>query len=314
MESDLTHFCLKKIKDLFDYISVSIHRNVQIPEVEDTVEFMNTYVSNIDIMETQVIKPFDRGNHYTRMRRMVGRTLNAEEKELALRTNIRVFQKLPKSVQDELCFIPDCDLSIVDVFKSNSTYDLFKHIQDLYAYAKYYLKLTKAVKEQENNPQEIPEELFGTVKYPALSDDKQEKVYDEVRDTINQYESKGLNTALGEVIKELKAPGTVNQEEGMNIIDSGKLMAMASNVAGTLTNALNDGETTVSELVNDTDAFITDLMDSPMFANHPDNKQIKQLFGSLMERVKFMNEADTENNSMLTQDIDKILGLNEEMD
>jgi hypothetical protein len=316
----ITDLCIKKIKDFFNYLKISIKRKIKTPietiiDEESTINFMNNFVKNINIMESDIIKPFDRGNHYTRMHRMIGRTLSSDEKKIAFKTNIRVFQKLPRSVQTELTFIPDCNLSVIDIFQSDTTYDIFQRVQNLYGYAKYYLKLQKDIKEKQENTQpiegEVPDGLFGTVKYPHLEDDKQQEVYDDVRKTIGQYESNGLNTALNEVIKELNAPGAVGQEEGMNTIDSAKLMGMATNVAGQLTSKLHEGDITVPELVNDTEMFINDLMNSPMFDGHPDNKQIKQLFGSLMDRVKFMSDNQEEENSMLTQDVDKILGLDD---
>lgn len=319
MESNLTYFCLQKIKDFFNYIKLTVNRKIQIPNINDehsSNEFISNYVNNINIMESEIIKPFDRGNHYTRMYKMIGRTLSSEEKALAFKSNIRVIQKLPKSVKIETTFIPNCDLNIIDIFESDATYDLFEHVQNLYAYCKYYLKIRKQLsnKESEINTEDeqLPSGLFGEVKYPSLSKDKQNEVYEDVRKTIGEYNSSGLDTALNEVIKELETPGAVNEEEGMNTIDSSKLMGMATNVASKLTDRINNGDMSVPELVSDTENFINDLMKSPMFDGHPDNEQIKSLFSNLMNKIKFMNEADQEENSMLVQDVDKILGLNED--
>lgn len=310
MGSDVLNFCLNEIKDFFDYIQVGTNRLVQIPTIDDeesAKSFMENYVNNVNVMESEIVKQFDQSNHYTRFRKMVSRGLTSEEKDAAFKQNIRVFQKLPRDVQFELTFIPDCDLNIVDIFEGELTYDLFKRIQKMYGYGRAYLSIINSDTYKEKHH---PTGVEGMeVKYPALSDDKQEEVYKEVTEHINQYESDGLNTALGEVIKELKAPGAVNQEEGINTIDTAKIMGMATNVAGKLTEKIQTGEMTVQDLVTDTEHFIDDLVNSPMFDGHPDNTQIKGLFGSLMDKVKIMAEGHQEANDPLTQDIDKLLGL-----
>lgn len=310
MTSSVVDFCLNEIKDFFDYIQANTNRLIQVPTIDDeesATSFMENYVNNINVMESEIIKPFDQSNHYTRLSKMVSRGLTSEEKELAFKQNIRVFQKLPRDVQLELTFVPDCDLNIVDVFEGELTRDLFARIQKMYGYGKAYLSIVDSDLYQARNNSSGVEGM--EVKYPALSDDKQEEVYKEVTDHIGQYESDGLNTALGEVIKELKAPGAINQEEGMNSIDTTKIMGMATNVAGKLTEKIQTGEMTVQDLVSDTESFINDLVKSPMFDGHPDNAQIKNLFGSLMDKVKFMADGHEEENDPLTQDIDKLLGL-----
>ena len=308
MNSDLVNFCLNEIKDFFNYIKISLNRQIKIPIIEseeNATSFMENYVNNVNVMESEIIKQFDQSNHYTRMHKMISRSLNSDEKESAFKRNIRIFQKLPREIQYEMTFIPDCDLNFVDIFESDTTYDIFHKIQKMYGYAKVYLSVNKPSTPQPNISG-LPMEGME-VKYPSLSSDKQEEVYNEVTNHINKYDSDGLNTALSEVIRELKTPGAINQEEGMNTIDTGKIMGMATNVAGKLTEKIQTGEMTVQDLVSDTEHFINDLIKSPMFENHPDNDQIKGLFGNLMEKVRFMSDGHIEENSDLVKDIDAIL-------
>ena len=187
MTSDVINFCLNEIKDFFDYLQVGTNRLIQIPTIDDdesATSFMDNYVNNVNLMESEIVKQFDQSNHYTRLRKIISRGLTSEEKDSAFKQNIRVFQKLPRDVQLEMTFIPDCDLNIVDVFESDVTSDLFARIQKMYGYAKAFLSIINSDIYQARSHSKDVDGI--EVKYPALSEDNQDKVYKEVTKQINQ--------------------------------------------------------------------------------------------------------------------------------
>lgn len=255
-----------------------------------SMKFISHLQNNIKILETNIIIEYDSMNKYTSFEKLLSKSIHKDHKLTKLIENIRVFQKIPVNISEQITIIPFVEsLTLTNLLNVNETFQMFQNIKTLYAYAHVYLK--------------VIDQMFEKYDQDINNDgndlEMQEKIFDEVKTHVEQFESKGLNLALDEVISEL----STNKEcsinnvvaEGMNTITSTKVMDMAKKVADKLSTKIQSGEVEVDELVDSSKNFIGNIINSDMFKNHPNSAQVEGMFSSLMDTVTQLSEAYKEN-------------------
>lgn len=263
------------------------------------IYFINEYIQNVLVFEQKVVSEYDSLNKYITFDKLFSdKKMTKDSKNRALLNNVRVVNSMPTQVLTEVTLIPDVSLTLEVISQENikDGYEIIKRFKNMYGYSHTSLKLLN--------------KLFKEYFSQFIEQPDQDKIYDEVRGQISSLGSNGLNLALDEVISELNSGEECTLQDivvdGTNTITSGKVMTMAQKVANKLSTKIESGDVDVDELVGASKNFINGIINSDMFKNHPDSKQVQGMFEELMGTVTTLADAYNENKE--SEDIDNILG------
>lgn len=255
------------------------------------VKFNRIFVNNINNFEEHIIKTYDTLGHYKQFNYLLSQKIPTDKKKMIDIRNLKVIRTLPTKITKDIKLIPNINLNIHEIFSNIAMYN---SIKTMYGYSNVYLKVI-------NN-------IFD--KYKS-SDVEQDLVFDHVREHINSFNSKGLNIALDEVIAELSGGGDCSLEkvihEGKNAINNGKILQMAQKVATSIHSKIEKNEVEIDDLVNSSQSFIKNLVNSSMFKGHPQNKEIEDMFTQLIGSVEYLAKVHKENKEDNVDGIDNIL-------
>ena len=202
------------------------------------MQFIKFLISNVKTLEENIIIEYDSFNKYTKFDKLLSKAVK-DQKKAKMYENIRVLQKLPMTVSQQITLIPFISsLTLVDILP------LFDSVKTLYAYGQVYLKLLNDMfKEQA----------------PRTTPEMHDKIFSEVKSHVKQFNSNGLNVALDEVFSALSNNSDCTLDDvvvdGMNSVTSTKVMDMAKKVADKLSNKIQSGEVEVEELVDSSKKF-----------------------------------------------------------